>query len=171
MDICLDDFPQLKALNDRQRAFVMAYHECHNATEAARLAGYSEKTAGQLGSRLAGKKHIRAAIEELREYFFQQQIMSKTEAAALLSELARGRVVDLLDEAGEISPRLFKQRGGASLRRVKTEETKWGVNREIEMADPRAAIDTLGKIMGWFEKEKSVDLGGFVFNFDLTGKK
>jgi len=171
LDISLDEFPKLKALNDRQRAFVMAYHDCHNATAAAKQAGYSVRTAGKIGPRLTGRPNIKAALDELRDYLFRQQIMNKTEAAALLSNMARGRITDLLDENGEIDPRLVKQHGAETVKRIAREETKFGLNRELELHDPRAAIETLAKIMGWLKDERTVDLNGVSFHFDLSGSK
>lgn len=52
-------------LSERERRFVEAYMgpAAGNATEAARLAGYSAKTAGSQGSRLLKKANIRQALQ------------------------------------------------------------------------------------------------------------
>jgi len=170
LDICLDDFPKLKALNDRQRAFVLAYHDCHNATSAAKQAGYSERTAGKMGPRLTSRPNIKAALDELREHLFRQQIMSKSEALALLSNMARFSVTDVMNEVGEIDGRRVKA-AGPGLREYSIENSEFGTTRKVKGMDPRAAIDTLANIMGWKKDEKTIDLGGVSFHFDLSGAK
>lgn len=52
-------------LNERERRFVESYmgEAAGNATKAAELAGYSAKTAGQIGHRLLKKVKVRKAIE------------------------------------------------------------------------------------------------------------
>lgn len=51
-------------MNDRQRRFVAEYLVDLNATDAARRAGYSEKTARQIGAENLSKPDIAAAIAE-----------------------------------------------------------------------------------------------------------
>ena len=53
-----------RELTPRQALFVREYLKCLNATEAARNAGYSAKTAMWQGPQLLQKTHIAAAIEE-----------------------------------------------------------------------------------------------------------
>ncbi len=61
--------PNLKrdtdGLTEMQRRFAEAYTQDAflNATKAAKLAGYSERTAYAIGHELLGKPHVRAAIE------------------------------------------------------------------------------------------------------------
>ncbi len=55
-----------KKLNQKQKTFCLAYVECYNATEAAKVAGYSEKTARQQGSRLLTNVDITAYIRVLQ---------------------------------------------------------------------------------------------------------
>lgn len=50
-------------LNARQRRFVDEYLIDLNATQAAIRAGYSEKTARQIGDRLLSNVDIRAAVD------------------------------------------------------------------------------------------------------------
>ena len=49
-------------LSPKQKKFVQAY--MGNATEAAKIAGYSEKTARSIGQRLLTKDDIQKAIEQ-----------------------------------------------------------------------------------------------------------
>lgn len=56
-------------LSERERRFVEAFmgEAAGNATKAAKLAGYSAKTARQQGNRLLTKAYIRAAVETRAE--------------------------------------------------------------------------------------------------------
>jgi len=53
-----------KKLTERQSRFVDNYVDCGNASEAAREAGYSQKTAGEIGHENLKKPEIRGAIAE-----------------------------------------------------------------------------------------------------------
>ncbi len=58
--------PAMTSLNERQRAFVIALNNSglENATQAARLAGYSQKGASVTAHRLMHSKNIQDAIRE-----------------------------------------------------------------------------------------------------------
>jgi phage terminase small subunit len=51
------------ALNNKQAAFVREYAIDHNATQAALRAGYSERTAEQIGYQLLQKTSVKEAVE------------------------------------------------------------------------------------------------------------
>lgn len=80
-----------RRLTDMQAAFVVAFttvpNAIGNAAASARLAGYSENSAKELGRRLVDLPHVQAAIREAN----QQQISGQmaTKAIALL-----GRVIE-----------------------------------------------------------------------------
>lgn len=54
-------------MNARQRSFCEHYAACGNAAEAARRAGYSERTARQQGERLLTNADILAYIRQLQD--------------------------------------------------------------------------------------------------------
>jgi len=60
---------------EMQRAFLEAYigPARYNATEAARRAGYSKRTAHSIVHELKNKPHIRAAIAEHMRAFTERQ--------------------------------------------------------------------------------------------------
>ena len=55
------------ALNEKQKAFAEHYAACLNATEAAKRAGYSAKTAYSSGQRLLKNVEIKNYIQSLTE--------------------------------------------------------------------------------------------------------
>jgi len=72
-------------LRKKQQAFVDEYLKCWNAAEAARRAGYSERTARQQGSRLLTNVDIQAAIQERLD----ELAMGADEVLVRLAEQAR----------------------------------------------------------------------------------
>lgn len=54
-------------LTPKQEVFVAEYLKTGNATEAAKKAGYSEKTAGSIGGRLLKNVDVSRAIESRRD--------------------------------------------------------------------------------------------------------
>jgi hypothetical protein len=75
-----------KPLNRKQQVFVAEYLKCWNASEAARRAGYSEKTAYAIGSELLRKPEIKALVDAC----LSEIQMSADEAVARNTEIARG---------------------------------------------------------------------------------
>lgn len=73
------------SLTKKQQAFIEHYLTCWNATEAARQAGYSERTAGQIGYENLNKPDIQKVIEQR----MTDLALSANEVLARLSEMAR----------------------------------------------------------------------------------
>lgn len=80
------------ALTDKQRRFVQEYLLDSNATQAAIRAGYSEKTAEQIGHQLLKKTSVAAAIAKL-----QVKMARKAEVTieSLACELEEARTLAL----------------------------------------------------------------------------
>lgn len=81
-------------LSEKQKAFCRYYMEFNNATEAAKKAGYSEKTAVHQGSRLLTKIHIQEEIARLREPLEKESIMTAQEVMQHFTAIARGEEKD-----------------------------------------------------------------------------
>ena len=100
------------ALNEKQKAFCEYYAACFNATEAAKKAGYSQKTARSIGQRLLTYVDIQnylstlqsrartnriATIDEVMEYLSdtmrnkEERTNERTKAAQLLIDALSGR--------------------------------------------------------------------------------
>lgn len=160
-----DEIPELKALtNDRQRNFAVFYvANGGNGADAARRAGYSEKTASRTGGQIARQPGIRAAVRAVREWFFERMVMSKNEALYLLSETARGNLSDLLDANGQVDVRAVKRHG----RIVESYDAGKGV---VKVRDPRAAIETIGKVLGWFREDVSIRTESVTITMENMGK-
>jgi phage terminase small subunit len=146
------------ALTDRQQLFVSHYVVCWNATEAAKKAGYSEKTARSIGSENLTKPDIAAAIAA-----HIAGIMPAGEVLTRLAGHARGTMADFINVEQETLD-LNKAHGNDKLHLVKKfsrSETKYGTNISIELYDAQAALALLGKHHGLFtEKVEHSGPGG-----------
>ena len=134
--------------------FVEEYIQCWNATEAAKRAGYSEKTARTQGSKLLTIVDIQKAIERR----ISEKAMSADEVLLRLGDMARGDFGDFVDiESMSFSMALqkakelglthlikkVKQRTTMTLKKDgDAEEVHWF---EVELHDSQAALVHLGK--------------------------
>ena len=79
-------------LTPRQEKFAKQYLLTGNGSEAARLAGYSQKTAGQMGYENLKKPEVIDAIRELQAgYAAQLQVTKDDLIAGLFSAIEMGR--------------------------------------------------------------------------------
>lgn len=77
------------SLNEKQRAFCEYYVACFNATEAAKKAGYSAKTAYSIGNENLKKPEIQKYLQELKESAKSSRIATMTEVLEYLSQTMR----------------------------------------------------------------------------------
>lgn len=76
--------------NKRHEKFCHEYIKDMNATQAAIRTGYSEKTAKMQGSRLMTNDDIKARVSELREAYFNENIMTAQQVEYELTRIALG---------------------------------------------------------------------------------
>ena len=82
----------MTALTARQARFVDEYAICMNATEAARRAGYSPKTARVIGQENLLKPAVKQALEARQEAFRAELGISRQDiVAGILSAIQMGR--------------------------------------------------------------------------------
>ena len=80
-----------RKLTVKQRKFADEYIISGNATDAARKAGYSEKTAGQMGAENLKKPYILNYIEERLKELEDKQIAKQEEVLKYLTSVMRGK--------------------------------------------------------------------------------
>lgn len=76
--------------NKRHEKFCHEYIKDMNATQAAIRTGYSEKTAKMQGSRLMTNDDIKARVKELRDAYFNENIMTAKQVEYELTRIALG---------------------------------------------------------------------------------
>ena len=76
--------------NKRHEKFCYEYIKDMNATQAAIRTGYSEKTAKMQGSRLMTNDDVKARVAELRDAYFNENIMTAQQVEYELTRIALG---------------------------------------------------------------------------------
>lgn len=79
------------ALNEKQKAFCEYYAACFNATEAAKKAGYSQKTARSIGQRLLTYVDVQAYLSTLQSRARTNRIATIDEVMEYLSDTMRNK--------------------------------------------------------------------------------
>lgn len=79
----------LTVMTARQRRFCLEFVSSGNATESAKKAGYSEKTAYSIGQENLKKPEIKAFIQELTNELESQKIASAREMQEVLTAIIR----------------------------------------------------------------------------------
>jgi phage terminase small subunit len=90
-----------KKLTLKQECFVEQYLFDSNATQAAIRAGYSKRSAYQLGHKLLQKPHVREAVDAAR---YERQVCTRANHDYIL-----GRLVDNVERAMEEQPVLDRE--------------------------------------------------------------
>lgn len=120
----------------KQEKFCIEYLIDLNATQAAKRAGYSEKTAGSIGQRLLKKVEIQKRITTLRKTEFKKTIMTAEEVESLLSKAARGEMKEEVVVSEGIGE------GKSEIKIIK---------KEISAKDRLKALELMGKRHHLFE--------------------
>lgn len=79
-------------LTEKQKRFVDYYVETGNATEAAKRAGYSAKTAKQVGQENLTKPYLKAAIDARLKELSSARIATAEEVLQYLTSAMRGEI-------------------------------------------------------------------------------
>lgn len=149
-------------LTDQQIMFCEHYLMCWNATKAARLAGYSEATARQQGSRLLTYANVRAYVDDA----LKTSAMDRHEVLARLTDHARADIRDVLNDKGEFDFSKAENNGAIAL--VSEIETKeFGV--KVKMVSSQTALVTLARFHGLLtDKHEISGPGGAPLFGELT---
>ena len=89
-------------MNLRQQLFVRYYLETCNATESAKLAGYSSKTAYSIGEENLKKPEIKKAIQDQQQQLIKRSYITKDR---IIEELARYAFRDCTNRYDDVSPK------------------------------------------------------------------
>lgn len=93
-------------LTPKQKKFCDYYIETGNASEAARRAGYSEKTARTIGQQNLAKRAIKDYISERMKTQDRERVASADEVIAFYTAVMRGEVKDQFGIEASLSDRL-----------------------------------------------------------------
>lgn len=81
-------------MNERQQRFVDFYIQTGNASEAARLSGYSKRIANRIGTENLSKPVIKKAIEARLKELESQRVADAQEVLEHLTAVVRGEMTE-----------------------------------------------------------------------------
>lgn len=129
-------------LNVRQEKFCLEYAKCGNATEAAKKAGYAEKTSYSIGQRLLKKVEVKNRLQELAKVAEDAKIADIKEMQQLLTSIIRQQTTEEI-------PMVVNNGDWSEVQMVeKTSSIKDIIN----------AIDKLGRMQGAFNEKVQIDM-------------
>lgn len=131
--------PKTDKLTPKQKAFADYYIQSGNAAEAARKAGYSEKTARFAGAENLTKANIQAYMSERMQPDEEKRIADADEVMRFYSAVMRGEVKDSFGLDAALADRL--KAGDALMKRFIAIQGKMAEN-ECEDLTPLAEMLT-----------------------------
>jgi len=130
------------ALRKKQKAFVEYYLQSWNATQAAKDAGYSERSAKSIGAENLTKPDIQAEIQRRLD----EICMTSDEVLSSLAEIGRTSIEDIMDidESGHLSFNFKRAKDERKLSLIKSIiPTQYGT--KVELHDRMKALELIGK--------------------------
>ncbi|HBT79425.1 MAG TPA: terminase small subunit [Selenomonas sp.] len=149
-------------LTEKQKRFIDYYIETGNASEAARRAGYSEKTAGWIGQENLRKPTIKAAIDARLREFEGKRIAKAEEVLQFLTSALRGEVTDenvVVEGTGEgcSEARIIETRISSKDRLNAAQQLLKRFPRQMDVAEQEARIKRLASELESLEKANGVE--------------
>lgn len=129
-------------LTEKQQRFVDYYIQTGNAAEAARKAGYSEKTAPWMGQENLQKPTIKAAIEKRLAELKSERTADATEVLEYMTSVLRGQHEDetvVVEGTGD---------GTSRARKIKV---------KVSTRDRLKAGEVLGRIFGMYNDKLKLE--------------
>lgn len=157
-----------KNLTAKQQRFCEEYLVDLNASAAARRAGYSKRTAHEIGFQNLQKPEIQEVLSELMR---QRSERTEIEADAVLQEVAALGFSNITDvvyfEKNFLKVRDFSELP-ESVKKAIAEVSQKDGELKIKMHSKNGALDKLMKHLGLYEKDNSQSkptvVTGFTFN-------
>jgi phage terminase small subunit len=166
--------PKNKQLTGKQRLAAEHYSLHGDKTEAYRHAYSTGKqktsTINRNAYRLFEHPNVKAYVDDLQAKSTSATIMARTEALEILSEIARGKLSDYLNEYGDFDTEKIAKSGYSleALEIIEGTENSAG-RKKIKVRDPITAIDRIAKLEGWDKQVDDADKA-VNFTFIIDGK-
>ena len=146
-------------LNAKQERFVAEYVANPNASEAARRAGYSQKTAYSIGQRLLKHVEVKAAIDAGLQQLHSRIELSAERTRQEIARVAYGDIRKLVDDAGNLRPlQDLDDHTAATVASVEVrterdpeDESKVTTVTKVKTWDKMRALDMAGRYHGMFK--------------------
>lgn len=158
-------------LTPKQQRFIEEYLIDLNATQAAIRAGYSPKTAKEIGSENLSKPNIRARIEQAMAERSKRTGINQDRVLRELARIAFVNAADVINFDSATIAEGASEDDTAAIASVKVKtiptDAGEGVEREIRMCDKLKALELLGKHLGMFNNDPESNVPvTVVINYD-----
>lgn len=173
-----------KTLTGKQKLFVAEYLIDLNATRAAIAAGYSKKSANQIGSELLGKTAVRAAIEARNQKRLDKLDISAEKVLQEIALLGFANMADYIqiDNNGNAYVDLSKltREQAAAIQEIKVDESAGGAGdgeRErvkrttFKLADKGLNLERLGRHLKLFTDKVELNADDSILQKLAAGRK
>lgn len=142
-------------LTDKQKRFVEEYLIDLNATQAAIRAGYSEKTAADIGRQTLRKTPVAEAIRKALDARSEKTQIDAAWLLTRLAEEASADVADLYDEHGAIKPvkewpKIWRQGlvNGMDIEQLTVDGASVGTVAKLRISDRVKRLELIGRHIG-----------------------
>lgn len=132
-------------LNARQKAFVDFYIQLGNATQAAKQAGYSERSAMAIGCELLSNAKIQTALQTRLAQLESERIAKDKEVLEYITAVMRGETEE------EVVMNIGTGKGFTRAEKVKA---------KVSAKERLKAAEMLAKVKGMFITRQEVELTG-----------
>lgn len=144
-------------LTPRQQAFAEYYIQTGNATEAAKQAGYSKKTAGVIGDENLKKPYIKEYIDNRLEEMSVERVATAQEVMETLTRVLRREEKETVVVTIKTHKSWYDENGKKQI--LDTEEPQL-VEVPPKLSDVNKSAELIGKRWGLYSEK--VDLSGGV---------
>jgi len=151
-----------KPLTDKQEEFCQQYLIDLNATQAAIRAGYSEKTAQQIGTENLSKPVIQARIGELKAYRAEIVSVSQQEVLRELKNFFYSDITDTINlspqEVKELPEDIRRMISSYKHTKRKVGDSEEGVieeSVELKFYDKLKVAEMINRHIGFYEEDNS----------------
>jgi phage terminase small subunit len=149
-----------KKLTAKEEAFCQSYLIDFNATRAAKAAGYSGRSATEIGSENLRKLHIQERINELRENTGKTFNITRERIAQELARIAFADIRNLFDDvSGDLVPPYELSDDAAAVigsieidalyDGVGKDRTQIGLTKKVKTWEKTKALEALNRMMGF----------------------
>ncbi len=154
----------MQKLSAKQKRFCQEYIIDLNGAQAAIRAGYSKKTAKEQATRLLTKVHVQQCIGKLQGKLSERLEITADKVLTELAKIGFSNIQDFVEKNNStVDLSQIENEKAAAVAGVKVTTTTSGTgkNRQVEkrvefkLHDKRAALESLGKHLGVFEKDNS----------------
>lgn len=152
-------------MTEKQKRFCDEYLISLNATQAAIKAGYSEKTAKQIGQENLTKPDIQKYIEERMAEKEAELIADQNEVMEYLSAVMRRELKEsvVVTLQNKVEKWVKDEDTGKLKKQTVTEESPAVIDIPARLSDANKAAELLGKRYGMFKDKVAVDVAIPVF--------